>query len=325
MNENQKNSEFYDLATKKLVGEISSDEQNQFEELIKSEENQKIYADLEKIWSNSSPSISVDASAAWEKLNHRIEKEEISVISIALSPYYRWMSVAAAIVIALGIFTLYKFQTPKQVEFLASETTQIQLADNSLIDVKEGSKITYPESFNGNTREVNLSGEAFFDIERNEEKPFIIHTASVDVRVLGTSFFVKTFENGDTEVKVKTGKVEVSNPNDSSKVILTAGENILFEKINTSFKQIKVEANKLYWQTKTLIFNRTTLNNVVEMLNHNFDKNVKVANDSLNNCKLTVTFKNQPFNEILDVVKETLNLTVKEENGEIILDGEGCK
>lgn len=327
MNNTHKNSDIYDLATKKLSGEITISEELALNELLSLDENRKIFDDLNKIWNSSAPSINVDTISAWKKLNNKIELEETPVIQIAPSRSFQWMSIAASILLVFGIFILYKFNnTSTNTQHLAVVTEHIQLADNSLVDLKKGSTLSYPQNFNEKIREVNLKGEAFFNIKRNEDKPFIIHTNSVNVKVLGTSFFVHTKDNDDVEVIVKKGKVKVSNIlGDTNSVTLKASESIIFIKASNTFKVIKEEKNKLYWQTKTLIFNRTTLEYVVDLINHNFNTKVIIKNEKIKNCKLTVTFKNQSIDEIIEIIKETLNISSTMENGIIILDGDDCQ
>ena len=104
----------------------------------------------------------------------------------------------------------------------------IELADGSKIWLNADSKVQYPALFNGSTREVYLNGEAFFDIAKNPSKPFIIHLSNGTVRVLGTSFNIKAYDNEPVvETSVATGKVafipKLKNNQRADTVFLTAG------------------------------------------------------------------------------------------------------
>lgn len=327
MSINDKHSVIYDLGAKKLSGEISIDEQLQLDKLIlESEDNKIIYDDLVKVWNNSQSKIKVDVDLAWDKLSTRIDNDITPVIELKLTRNFQWMSIAASILLVLGIFSIYKFNQVEIINYTASVTEQIQLPDGSKVDLKANSSLEYPEKFTENNREVKLIGQAFFDVERDESKPFIIHTNTVDVQVLGTSFYVNSYGNGDVEVKVKTGKVKVTDVlNDTNNVVLIKDENILFTHMKHTFNVAKIEVNKLYWQTKTLVFKRTTLQNAVDLINTNYNKNVVIANEEMKNCKLTVTFKNKSFEEVMEVIKATFNAKTEFIENEILLKGEGCE
>lgn len=331
MNNNDKHSVIYDLTAKKLSGEISPEEQKALDkDLSISEENEKLYSDLEWIWDKSAPSIEVDTNSAWEKLSEKISNEQVEeetpVIEIRPTRSFQWMSIAATLLLAIGIFSLYKLQQVDDIIYTASAIEEITLPDGSIVNLKKNTTITYPEKFSASSREVSLKGEAFFDVERNERKPFIIHTNSIDVKVLGTSFFVNANNNQETEVNVKSGKVLVTDiKDDKNKVVLTKDENIVFDKDKRSFKNKKLEENKLFWKTKTLIFKRTMLQEVVNVVNLNYNKNVVIENEIMKNCKLTVTFKNKSFEEIMEVIKATFNASTEHQQNQILLKGESCE
>ena len=330
MNNNEEHSVIYDLGAKKLSGDITGKELKSLDEILsKSDENKKIYSELEFIWQKSSPKIEVNVDSAWDKLSSRMEntEKETPVIHMKSTRPYQWMSIAATIILAIGIFTLYRFnQEVQNITYTASNTEQIELPDGSLINLKANSTLTYPEKFTASSREVNLKGEAFFDIQRDESKPFIIHTNSIDVQVLGTSFFVNTMDEKHIEVNVKTGKVQVTDiKNDSNNVVLVKDENVVFNKVERAFHSVKLEANKLYWQTKTLIFQRTTLQEVMHIVNMNYNKNVIIVNEEMKHCKLTVTFKNKSFEEVMEVIKATFNASTEQHDDQILLKGENCE
>ena len=330
MNNNDKHSVIYDLTAKKLSGEISPEEQKALDQdLSISEENKNLHSDLEWIWDKSAPSIEVDTNSAWEKLSEKISEDkekETPIIEISPTRTFQWMSIAATLLLAIGIFSLYKLQQVDDIIYTASKIEEITLPDGSIVNLKKNTTITYPEKFTALSREINLEGEAFFDVERNEKKPFVIHTNSIDVKVLGTSFFVNTNNSNETEVNVKSGKVLVTDiANDKNKVVLQKNENIVFDKNKRSFKNKELEENKLFWKTKTLIFKRTMLQEVVNVVNLNYNKNVVIENEIMKNCKLTVTFKNKSFEEIMEVIKATFNASTEHQQNQILLKGESCE
>jgi len=157
--------------------------------------------------------------------------------------------------------------TPKQV------INEYALPDGSFVTLNSNSKLVYPKHFKGNTREVTIYGEAFFDVKPNPEKPFIINAGNARVKVVGTSFNVSAYPETETvEVVVKTGKVQVTNKNaealsDANQVFLIPGEKgTLFNKSSILEKSQNSNLNYLAWKTRDFIFNDMPLNEVFQCL-----------------------------------------------------------
>lgn len=331
MNQHDDHSVIYDLVSKKLTGELSLEEKLVLDQLMSaSEENQRIATEVEKIWNQSAPSVQVDTDLAWNALSDRItEHDEDNVIPITVAPSnsFRLISIAASFALIIGIFALYQLgQPPEVLTHVAADTELITLPDGTKVDVQAGSTISYPKEFTQKTREITLSGTAFFDVTKNTEKPFIIHSGEVDVKVLGTSFYVQTTDEGNIDVNVKTGTVRVAQVADTSNhVILQADENIRFEKNSGQLKLIENVENNLFWKTKTLIFRRTPLTQVVDIVNSSYNKEISLGNTELSNCKLTATFKNNSFEEVIEVIKTTFSITIDQKDSKWILNGKGCE
>lgn len=331
MNQHNDHSVIYNLISKKLTGELSPEEKSVLDQLMSaSEENQRIATDVEKIWNQSAPSVQVDTDLAWNALSDRItEHDEDNVIPITVAPShsFRLISIAASLALIIGIFALYKWgQKPIMLTRLATITELITLPDGTKVDVQAGSTISYPEEFTGKIREITLSGTAFFDVIKNVEQPFIIHSGEVDVKVLGTSFYVQTTHEGNIDVNVKTGTVRVAQVADTSnQVTLQANENIRFEKKTGQLNPIDHVENHLFWKTKTLVFRRTPLTQVVDIVNSSYNKEISLGNIELSNCNLTATFKNNSFEEVIEVIKTTFSITIDRKDSKWILNGTGCE
>jgi len=95
--------------------------------------------------------------------------------------------------------------------------TRTLLADGTTVWLNAGSKLSYENDFNGSTREVRLEGEAFFDVVKQPQRPFIVHTSGIDIRVLGTAFNVKSYpEDENVETTLYRGVVQVLRQEDSA-------------------------------------------------------------------------------------------------------------
>jgi transmembrane sensor len=192
-----------------------------------------------------------------------------------------------------------------------------------MFPLKKYSSITYPATFEGETREINLEGEGFFEVHHDAAHPFIIHTQGTDVRVLGTSFNVRAY-NTQVQVVVKTGKVRFSKNN--TEVILEKGQKgELLANSGTIIKS-EVEEQKDITQVKKLSFefDKTSLDEVISKLNQTFGKKISFSNDKIKNCKLTASFQDEELENIIQVIAETFNLKVDNQKDLILLSGEGC-
>ena len=180
---------------------------------------------------------------------------------------------------------------------------KIHLPDGSIVWLNSESKLTYPDRFNDSMREVNLTGEAFFEVVRNENKPFIVKTGDLQTKVLGTSFNVKSYE-GKINVALVSGKVSVSDIDSGSNHLLNPGEAIQYNVENQEFTPGKFNLKKVAgWKDGILYFDNASYNEVIETLERWYGVDI-----------ITENFQNRPWkysgefrNEYLDIVLESIS------------------
>lgn len=185
--------------------------------------------------------------------------------------------------------------------------TIITLPDSSQVYLGAGSKLRYTEKFSGVTREVNLEGEAFFEVVKNPEKPFIIHTGTITTRVLGTSFKVDAFLNQPLTVLVSTGKVRVDRHvghQTESLAVLTPGQTVTWnEKSHLKTLGTTQVADISGWKDGRLVFNETRLSEITAILERwyavKIDFKNKKTGDRLMKVNLTA---NVPINTLMKIL-----------------------
>src|SRR5690606_508055 len=168
-------------------------------------------------------------------------------------------------------------------------------------------------------RKVSLkNGEAFFDVERNEEKPFIIQSEKVQITVLGTSFHVKNLGN-TTEVIVVTGSVQVEVG--GKKEVLKPNEMLRVNQ-NTGEMLKTLPSNKLYnyYVSRKFQADRIPLEELVATLNEAYDANIKISRADLKSQSITTTLEYGSLAKNLEVIRETMNLKIIEKDGEITIE-----
>ena len=198
---------------------------------------------------------------------------------------------------------------------------EIVLPDNSHVWLNGNSTLRAPEVFSGNHRKVVLDGEAYFEIARDETKPFKVRAGNTIIKVLGTSFNVETEKQSSTvSVIVNSGKVAFYRANGlQGKSILTAG---MKGQYRTSNREIKISTNDdqnyLSWKTGLLTFYDTPLDEVCIVLSEYYRKDVK-TNVSDTNLTLTGSFQNETLEDILKTIELTLDIKVTAYEGEILI------
>ena len=216
-----------------------------------------------------------------------------------LSKRFYWLRVAAILTIIAGgawlatvIFNnpfapslaLTKISTQKN-------TFTDTLPDGSVVTLNKNLGITYPTSFTGKRRNITLNGEAFFNVSTDKRRLFIIAVNDVTVKVVGTSFNIKSFE-GKTEVIVETGIVEVEKKN--LKVMLQSNEKVTVPNSDSTFtKENSTDKLYTYFRSKEFVCDATPLWKVVEVLNEAYDAQIIIEKKACGmNCSLPLLIMN---------------------------------
>tara|TARA_B100001109_G_C18856229_1_gene471794 strand:- start:1545 stop:2546 length:1002 start_codon:yes stop_codon:yes gene_type:complete len=298
------------LMAKQLEGSLSIDEQKELGQwLAENPKNRAVFEANQQIWESAAQP---NAEAAWQKVSAKLNFTEEGNSKAPeqkgkIIPIQSWMSKAAAI-LALFAFSYALYQILQQDEERMQlqahlQVEEIKLADNSIIHLNKGSILEYPEQFDEKVRSVKLNGEAFFEVERAPEKPFIIDAQALDVSVLGTSFFVDAAEGSDTlTVGVKSGKVAVKSKKSGEEHILTKGQKISYAVATSSFVLKSLGVNALFWQDTTLLYKQISLNGVLKDLSNKYQTTIVFDEANFENCFISARFSGKKLEEILDQI-----------------------
>lgn len=334
---NSNNIEYWNLIAKYYADECNQDEKDElFKWLDEDKENHilfnQIKQDLEIININKSMN-KVNVDSAWEKVKNRIQEDEqdlpeIEETKTRVLQFSSVLKYAAAIIIlvSIGFFSTKVYQriSSKNLTYTYAELNEqgkeVVFPDGSTVVLNSDSKISYPKAFASNERRVTLEGEAFFDVTKNPEKPFIIELKDAEVRVLGTSFNVNTnLPGNNVEVFVKTGLVQLSRKKDGDeKILINPGDVGLLTK-NSLAKSKNQNENIISWKTKEIIFRENNLTDVINTLNNVYKTNITCDDEMVLNLRYTSTFRNQEIDSILGVICLTFDLKVKYEDNKIYL------
>ena len=291
------------------------------------------------------------SAAQWNQLDEPQRKQQLTKVFdtikatistekpkvVKLKSRLQWLKIAAAVAILVISVTIYwerKFMqsifNPAQLtsmQTMGNEKKQVILPDGSKVWINSDSELRYPKTFDGKTREVYLSGEAYFDIAHDRDHPFIIHTGSIATTVLGTAFNIRAnMIKKIVEVTVTRGKVSVAN---SEKVlaVLTPNQQLSFDINKDRGEQQQVNVQKVIaWQKSDLYFDDVNFEEAVVKLQNHFNVRINFANDQLKNCRFTGTnLNNEKLEKILNVMCAINQASYqKQPDGSILIDGPGC-
>lgn len=235
--------------------------------------------------------------------------------------YKNWI-VAASVIFLIGLSVFFHQSAngvvTTQLTVKLGEHAAVKLSDGTRIWLNAGSVLKYPKEFKGDTREVYLTGEAFFDVAKDKKHPFIIHTNKMDTKVLGTSFNVQAYPDQRTqEVSVMTGRVNVKSTVTDENVYVTPGQKVIFKSQNNklqAFKDIPVNTISL-WRKNIMVFEETPLPEVIATINRNYNVAIEVKNKQLNTLKISGYFKELTADQVIVLVCNIINAEYKMDSG----------
>ncbi|MGD9556228.1 MAG: FecR family protein [Mangrovibacterium sp.] len=190
----------------------------------------------------------------------------------------------------------------------AGQSSEIILADKTHVWLNSGARLSYPSDFEGKIREVRLTGEAFFEVSRNEKKPFHVITTALTVNVLGTSFNVEALEQSAlTNVTLVEGKVKLEDPKGKVVAVLSPNENALYDINKKQVKVTKVNTG-LYtsWKEGTIFFKDEKLGDIALKIERWYNVKLVFDQEAVRDIRFTgAILRNKPVDQIMDILKYT--------------------
>lgn len=323
-----------DLIAKALSGEASPLEMSELSAWKNgSPENREYFLASEKLFQkleDAQNTFSFDTDKAWDKVKGDIANRDKPVVRNLHIPTnrYEFLRIAAMFLIVAGLgFGAYKFLTPAPVTpvLVASQGNieEFRLPDSTQIVMNRNSTIAY--TFTKDKRKVELNGEALFDLSEDKDRPFEVHAAGVLIRDIGTIFNVKAPGGNDSMVvQVIEGEVMMSSAKNQS-IVLKKGEEVLYLKSRDEFIKMAIaDTNATAYRTKIFVFENASLEAVIQKLNEVYGTEISLSAE-IRSCHLTATFKNESIDAIIEIIAETLLLSVTRENNQILLNGTRCE
>jgi len=307
--------------------------------LESSEENRRYYDQVKNIWDvsdNRMDYADIDESKALKNTLKRIkltpDRENL---------WFLWQRVAAILFIPLLIGSLLWIRTvPRSQNRTSNEVvynevhaafgtrSQLRFSDSTLVWLNSGSTLRYPVKFENNQRKVFLSGEAYFEVESDESKPFVVETPTLQIKATGTKFNVQEYyAHPVSEVMLLSGKITVNASNNSSEDNISISElkpnQFLSYNRETREKHIINEDVLRYvaWKDGRLVFRNDPLERVLAKLSLMFNVEIDLQGDQLKNYRYHATFQDESLEEILKLLRLSAPLNFREIKRSPLPDG----
>ncbi len=281
-------------------------------------------------------------SRLWLRLESEISATEPIVRRL---PRWVWAVAAACLMVMVGYYFTSRNNQPDsslvaahkpgtETRNVAGSSQKVILTDGSVVVLGKNASIVADEDYGTGTRTVYLMGEAFFDIRRNEEVPFLVHSGGLVTEVLGTSFYIKPQPDGKKiEVSVKTGRVSVyANVSGEAKkfdgVILTPNQKVLFDPELKTIRPGIVDAPRLVVPDPPIVefqFDEATVATVLARIGKAYGVEIVVANPAVNGCAFTGDLNGLPMYKQLDFLCASVGARFEVRGTTIFISGLGCK
>ncbi|WP_291592950.1 FecR family protein [Bacteroides sp.] len=232
------------------------------------------------------------------------------------------VSTAAIVCLALGGMHYLKHLNERQIIYMEAATSygerkQILLPDGTQLTLNSCSHVRYPNNFIGEERKIELEGEGYFQVHRNEKQPFIVSTRRFDVRVLGTCFDIKSYSSDEVvSVEVESGKVQVDLP--EAMMRLKGKEQVLINTISGEYSKRREDRPVAIWKKGGLRFNSTPIRDVAKELERVYNCRITFADGQFNNL-ISGEHDNKSLEAVLQSIEYTSGIRYKKEGNRILL------
>jgi ferric-dicitrate binding protein FerR (iron transport regulator) len=336
-----------DVLARYMAGESSDQDKEKINVWLKADHTHKQkLEEFRYIWESAGGKIDLEpqkideVEQAWKDLRKKIDQPKAESLKRYPSLYGRssrhlflntiWKAAAAILIAGLIGFFAYSISTknsPKKGVSAAQvfatkrgQQLQLTLSDGTHILLNANSKLKIARNFGSKKREVYLTGEAYFKVVNNPDKPFLVHSGGTVTQDLGTAFVISAYPADENIlVVVKEGRVnfEPNGKQSMQKNILTANQLASYNRSKHKMSRKKVDDLNLYlgWTKGYLNFKDASMRNVGRRLERRYDIKVIFKNEDIKKMKLTASLKNRTLQHVLNLIAKALDIqSTKDQN-----------
>ncbi len=333
----KENLDYKELTARFLDNRLSEDEITVFTNWInESYENRKLFDQYNELWQLSNIAFNdghFNTDAGWNSLQKEITKNstnlnnKFSLVKTHQLFIWKIASVAAMVVAVLfmGLFYQKNVRSLKNqivtIQSPRGEKSKVILSDGTVVWLNSESQLTWSNDFDSNTRYVTLTGEGYFDVAKDPNRPFIVKTKNADIKVFGTKFNVCAYSDEPfTEATLEEGKIGVYFKGKSEPVAVAPGQRMVFDIISNEITLNQVNTD-LYtsWKNNKLRFDNALFEDVVKKLERWYDVRIILDKNLKYSERYTMTIKTESLREVLNRLKITTPMSFKIEEEKVFI------
>lgn len=257
---------------------------------------------------------SIDLDRSYEKTMRKAKRSKRMQLYQSLMKYAAFFSLPLLMTsLVLGWMCFSKPDSAERYAEVISANGSImryELPDHSVVWLNSGSKLRYPVAFQGDSRNVELTGEAYFEVEADKKRPFYVNmTDGLKVYVYGTKFNVSAYgDDTSIETVLEKGKVNVITPQ-AKELVLNPGERVLYNRESGQWTKDKVDVyEKVAWKDGKLIFRNASLEEIFKRLSRHFNVDIELSNRYNREYRYRATFRNETLPQILDYLAQSARM-----------------
>ena len=321
--------EYYGLIIKFFAGEITDSELIRLKSWLELDpENRRIFDEENELWQEASIQTKFENyknDSVWLSISSKLGlgKSRVKSVTLLRNNYFRILIAAACIacLLAIGGISLWFVSRNSFHQMIAGSTivetkegekARIILSDSSEVILNSDSRVQYVGNYNLADRRVKLSGEAFFDISTNPEKPFVVQLDHMSISATGTRFNVFSFKNENrVETTLEEGAIRVSVKG-KEPINVRSGQQVVYF-VNTGAVLVLDVNTDTYtsWKENMLRFNDTPLEEALRRIGRKYNVTFEVTNRDLLELKYTATFIDESVEEVMQMLKTVSPITYK--------------
>lgn len=336
--------QFEELAIRYFTGDLDSEGILLLEDEIRqSKEAKKKFDELKEIWAASTTHDELDSydyKAAYQRFLHKISEgsdetdEDQKEENPRFYHIYRWIGgIAASLLILFGATYLSYQQGQKNLQSTFADivvatpngsSTSVNLPDGSIVKLNGGSSISYSQGYGVDSRIVNIEGEGYFEVKKDSTKPFIVNSANIIVKVLGTKFnFCDYPQEEQALVALDEGKVNMTSVASKQEITLLPNQHVVLDKKTgtMTLQDTKTLVNKGQWTKGVIAFNGESLKDIAAVLERCYSIKFKISPSKQNSLHFYGVFyrNSQNVYDIMEALAATGKFTYKISGKTIII------
>ncbi len=293
----------------------------------KEQKNILQYLEINKMllhqWKNAEDlSMEINENQLWNRIQRETYKEKVHIHS----NFFKWYGIVASILLIMALSGIVVLMTQRNITmpvYVVSSGIQnhekVILPDGSKVCLGPASRLEYSGKFITDSRDIKLKGQAFFDVVKDPDKPFIVHTGDIEVEALGTAFELFNYDDmNEMEAILVNGKIKVNYRKElryPQTFYMCPDERMTLNKSTNQIKVDKLNADKYtMWRTGTLSFENENLSMILPRLEHWYGRKIRCDNKLMNKYRFTFKVRDESIETILFIMAKSAPLAYKRVN-----------